>query len=357
MGDPVQMTNAQLRALIAGCTGGQGREKVEKLSSTEPADWRTWRRSFEVAVRINGWNHQRARRTAQCSMTGAAAIYVEDIPINDEIVAPAVDCADYQQLLDLYQDRFMPRAAVDHLRAVLKSAKQHENEGVVAWHQRARSLYMRAYPDATAAEVAVNSDVIDTFVFGLTDIEVRRRVWHEHPRTYTAALTAAQNACSGQLMPALQDPGSSRTTSSANLPELGALGTVGAIDGAAGPSRQVGQLGGRQCWECGRAGHIQRHCPSSRNGGRGGRNGPKGNFGGPRGGRGGPRGRGGRGRYGGGGRGGRNDRDRKEGRKFSRAEVLRSLNAMSDADLEQIAGRYVEDDDQHDGQYDDQGNE
>ena len=65
----------------------------------------------------------------------------------------------------------------------------------------------------------------------------------------------------------------------------------------------------------------------------------------------------GRGRYGGGGRGGRSDRDRKGGRKFSRAEVLRSLNAMSDADLEQIAGRYVEDDDQHDGQYDDQGNE
>ena len=122
--------------------------------------------------------------------------------------------------------------------------------------------------------------------------KVRRRVWHEHPRTYTAALTAAQNACSGQLMPALQDPGSSRTTSSANLPELGALGTVGAIDGAAGPSRQVGQLGGKQCWECGRTGHIQRYCPNPRNSGRGGRNGPKGNFGGPRGGRGGPRGRG-----------------------------------------------------------------
>ena len=76
MAAPVQMTDDQVRDLIAGCVAGMGaagaggREKVDKLSSTEPADWRTWRRNFQVAVRINGWSNQRARRTAQCSMTG-----------------------------------------------------------------------------------------------------------------------------------------------------------------------------------------------------------------------------------------------------------------------------------------------
>ena len=309
---------------------------MDKLSSTEPADWRTWRRNFQVAVRINGWSNQRARRTAQCSMTGMAATYVEDIPIGDAFVAPATDCEDYNLLLDLYQDRFMPRAAVDHLRAVLKSATQHENEGVVAWHQRARSLYMRAYPDATPAQVAVNSDVIDTFVFGLADLEVRRRVWHEHPRNYAAALTSAQNACSGQLMPALQGPGG-RGASSAGLPELGALGAT--ETGGSGPLRPprpaVGQMGGEGCWRCGGRDHIQRFCtakvPSRPS-----------NF---RGGRGGQRGRNGRGRRGG-SRGGRVGGGK--GRKFDRASVLRSLNAMGDEELAALADQHgvTEQDDQ-----------
>jgi len=130
--DAARMPNDDLQAIInaARPPAHQPHKKVEPFSSTDGVEWQTWRTSFEITVRINGWNDQRARRELAAAMTGSAQLYVRDIPVGDD----AVPVEDVPVLLAAYEQRFLPQAAGDLARIELREAKQKPDETVVGWH-------------------------------------------------------------------------------------------------------------------------------------------------------------------------------------------------------------------------------
>ena len=288
------MNAGQLADLLAAVRPGR---KTDPFTTGDPTDWRNWRDNFALTVNINGWNHQRARREAAAAMQGEAKSSVRDIPVAD-----GAGALNYNELLDLYEARFVTAAAGDLARSQLKAARQSESETILAWHSRLRELFIRAHPEMNAAAIAASLDLRDSFILGLSDNQVKTDTWRARPATFAAALTDASNVQAGMVILQHHQTGATVKTE----PGLNQVG--GAPPGGAG------------CYLCDKP-HFLRDCPIRRDllkkgfnivgrgGGRGNWRGDKGDTSrfnsAPRGakgrgaaarGRGGGRGRGGRGR-------------------------------------------------------------
>ena len=223
-------------------------KKLDTFSSGDGVEWMTWRSNFEITARINEWTHRRQRREIAAAMVGAAKQFVADIPIGD--ADPVENSA---LLLDQYQLRFLPAAATDAARIAVREARQTEDETILAWHARLRSLFQRAHPALDAAGLEVNVDLRDQFVLGMLDQDVVSKVWHQRPGSYGEALTMANNVSAGNAI--IQSRATERPAPAIKRePNVNALGDT---DGGSAINK-TGPPGG--CWDCG-GNHYARDCP------------------------------------------------------------------------------------------------
>ncbi len=130
-------------------------------------------------------------------------------------------------------------------RIAVREARQTEDETILAWHARLRSLFQRAHPALDATGLKANVDLRDQFVLGMLDQDVVSKVWHQRPGSYGEALTMAiiQSRATERPPPAIKWE-----------PNINALGSS---DGGSTISR-AGPPG--SCWDC-RGNHYARHCP------------------------------------------------------------------------------------------------
>ncbi len=148
---------------------------------------------------------------------------------------------------------FLPVAATDAARIAVREARQTEDETILAWHARLRSLFQRAHPALDAAGLEANVDLRDQFVLGMLDQDVISKVWHQRPGSYGEALTMANNVSAGNAI--IQSRATERPPPAIKRePNINALGNS---DGGSTISR-AGPPGG--CWDCG-GNHYTRDCP------------------------------------------------------------------------------------------------
>ncbi len=229
----------QLQLVLAAARPRPIGKKLTLFSSGDGVEWRTWRKQYNHAVAINGWDNARQLHEIAGSMDGSAALSVDDID-------PAVNNMTPAQLLDAYELRFLPEAAGQLARTEFKGARQNVGETILQWHSRVRGLFTRAYPQGNVHD---DRHLIETFYEGLVDAPVRRYVFDAHPATFAAALTVAQN----------------KSATEAFMAKGNAPPPINALDNGV-------------CWHCEQAGHQKRDCriyakikkELSRNGGYGG---------------------------------------------------------------------------------------
>jgi hypothetical protein len=182
-------------------------------------------------------------------MEGTAKAFVRSIPAGDaEPCAPAAD------LLDQYEAKFKPEAAGDVARMEVKDARQKESESVQQWHSRLHDLYTRAHPLLDAAAVQQERDLMDCFILGLTSPTVKANTWRLRPATWDACLATASNNAAGERILA-QNTG---VGGAQVKPEPGLFYMEEDEYGTNAVGRRGADM--RDCWYCGKKGHISTEC-------------------------------------------------------------------------------------------------
>jgi hypothetical protein len=234
---------AQVRDLI-NQRGGAGR-KLSSLESVNGSDWRVWRNHFTTVAQINDWNDLRQRRELRAAMQIEAARLTADINVE----AQGLTIAD---VLNAYQERFLPAAAGQVARVEFHAAKQLPDETVLQFHGRCRELFMRSYPEVNAPDDSVL--LIQTFSLGLADDEISRYVLDRAPATFTEASNLAQTKAATEA--------ALRFKRGQKGPFVGQMG------------KTENRHANLQCYSCGLKGHIKRNCRKTKGGkkGRGGWN-------------------------------------------------------------------------------------
>lgn len=261
------MEPEQLQHLLEGLTGAvqglaghnnAGRFRLDPLESTKPDDWLAWKDHFRIACTINTWGHQRARREIKGAMRGDALRITSDIPIEDGAAA-----ADPEQLLTVYEGRFVTQAATSEARRAYYVATQKPGEDVLAWHARLRSTFLRAFPGIGD----YNNDVrlVEHYIAGLHDRSLRRMVIEADPQTFAAALEEASRKA------AARSAEKSMSLLIKTKTEPGTTAHIAQMEAATGLCYNCGFSGhfqhechiGRKCHSCGEKGHLRKDCPAT----------------------------------------------------------------------------------------------
>jgi Zinc knuckle len=253
--DRVDLTDARQRL-------GQAQARIQQLEAQAPApgggavphasrhlptltfegkdtdDWLSFRDSFLNTARFQGYSDQQAKRALKACMRGVANLTTSQV--DHEVNGQTID-----QLLDVYEEMFLPPSASDMARTKFEAADQMPKESILQYHGRLRVLYARAYPDLHA-----NQDpLLRRFAQGLRRLRVREHVLRSRPANYGAALQAAQ--AEQAIMDATAYLTSHPTGGAAGGPEPMELGAV--------PGRPPGK-----CHTCQKPGHFAKDCRSSK---------------------------------------------------------------------------------------------
>jgi hypothetical protein len=167
--------------------------KLLPFSSADPVEWRQWRSTFTNVAANNRWDAATARTHADAMINGVAKSIIENIPLNNVVVG-GVAVAPVEQLLLLFDAKFITPAAAANSRQMLFSAHQLDEESILLWHSRLYGLYKRAYPHVALADIDINIDLIEKFLKGLSDKGIGHQASTYNPDTYAAALDDAQQA-------------------------------------------------------------------------------------------------------------------------------------------------------------------
>lgn len=235
-----KVEEAKNAAAAAG--GGDGRRgATQKIASftNEPGDddWVVFRKHFSDCAALNGYNDQQKRLALSSAMKGKAALATLDINVHG-------DTQTFDEVLRLYEERFLPASASQLSRTTFDHARQNPKEKVLEYHGRLRALHNRAYPNATDDTLLIRK-----FVLGLKSKELRMQAMRAYPNTYAEALTTAQNEASVQQLVAVSELGAA--VNQGEPMEIGAMEAGSNINGDRKPGK---------CHFCNKMGHWKRDC-------------------------------------------------------------------------------------------------
>ena len=163
--------------------------KIQHFANLLGENFLAWWSQFQVIADYHWWSDEDAKQLAHAYMKGTALESIMDIRLTrPEMIA---------QVLDEYQNRFLPESDSQLLHAQFACVVQLPNESVQKLHARMPVLYHLAYPDANMRNEAY---LIEKFISALNNCEVQNYVRRRKPPTYAKALHIANKETSFILM-------------------------------------------------------------------------------------------------------------------------------------------------------------
>ena len=150
------------------------------FSGGRDEDWLTFKRSFLQAADFYQYNDREGIAALSHCVRGAASRAVEGI-----LIPPR---ATLDQMIQRYEDRFLPPSASSMAQAKFEKATQDPREDVLQYHARLRTLWVRAYPGHHVDDRIL----IRKFALGLSSPRVRDAVLRGQAAMYERALELAQ---------------------------------------------------------------------------------------------------------------------------------------------------------------------
>jgi hypothetical protein len=214
---------------------------------------------FVNAFRFHAYTEEAGKRALKHAMKGVACLATAGIDPEDVALTT-------NDMLNLYEAKFMPPASSDLARARFETAVQLQTENILQWHARLKILWYRAYGAAGAAAGGGAAGafgplgeavVVRSFARGLKNKKVREHVLRTQCNTYDEALQAAQTE------QAVIDSTSWIPGSMPNFPSnIGGAVSKGGKSHSGEEPMEIGAMGsGRiQCHTCHQFGHIAKDC-------------------------------------------------------------------------------------------------
>ena len=178
----IAMQPLQLQALANMMRGPS--TKLRRMTNATPEAWLEYRRHFIKIAQLQNWDDPRCRQELAAGVQEKAGNAVADI----DVMAPGLTI---DNVLELYQQRFLPAAAGTTARTNYQTAKQLPTETVREYHTRVRELFFLAYPNGIINDA---NHAMDIFINGLYNPTVHFCVASQHIATFTDALPPAERA-------------------------------------------------------------------------------------------------------------------------------------------------------------------
>lgn len=205
-------------------TTGGPQFKVPTFDGT--SSWTAFRHQFEMVAKGNGWDDGHTLTALTLALRGDALLILENLP---------EDRRDLSSLIKALESRYGEKHLEHVFRAQLKERTQKSSESLQQWAAEIERLVRRAYASSTSS---VNDTVLQAFVDGIRDPEVRAAVRLGHHKTLDAALAHAL--------------------------EVEAVRSDYRLHKVREVVAAVKPRGGPICYGCGERGHIRINCPTHR---------------------------------------------------------------------------------------------
>ena len=168
---------------------GPHKAKIRYFGNLPGKNFLAWCSQFQVIAKFNRWSDEEAK-----SMVYA---YMKDTALESDMDVELTGPETIKEVLDEYQDQFLPKCQSQLLQAQFACMVQLPNESVQKLHGRLRVLYHLAYPEAKDRSKIY---LVEKFISPLNNREVQNHVRHRKPTTYAKALNVANEETSFVLM-------------------------------------------------------------------------------------------------------------------------------------------------------------
>ena len=148
----------------------------------QTVEWSDYLTHFETVANWNGWNDYERATQLIMSLQGEAQKVFSD-------VAPYIDTQNYGALIAELENRFNPAEREATFRIEFRNRTRKDNESPMQFGYALRRLASKAFP-----RISLNAQeqwILDQFVNGLGNAEIRKHVQFAHPRNLHEAISLA----------------------------------------------------------------------------------------------------------------------------------------------------------------------
>ncbi|KAJ8715311.1 hypothetical protein PYW08_005292 [Mythimna loreyi] len=144
------------------------------------SSWTAFKYQFETLVKTNRWDDEQSFAALTLALRGDALLVLENLPSDGRTL---------ERLMEGLDTRYGDKHLEHVFRAQLRERTQKPNESLQQWGVEVERLVRRAYVSMTPETVEVY--LVQAFIDGLRDTEVRATVRLGHHQTLKSAMAAA----------------------------------------------------------------------------------------------------------------------------------------------------------------------
>ncbi|CAC5403954.1 unnamed protein product [Mytilus coruscus] len=162
---------------------GNNRRKQKEPDSFDGkcSEWVDYIIHFEQVASWNQWNdREKAQQLTMC-LRGYAQKILSDLTLGQ--------MSDYNALKNVLSQRFNPREGEAAYRCEFRNRRRQKGETVAEYGYGLRRLAQQAYPTIRYHEI--EPTVVDQYIHGLNNHELKKHVQFHHPQTLSQAIAFA----------------------------------------------------------------------------------------------------------------------------------------------------------------------